>query len=876
MSMNKNRLHPFFILIGLIFMLISCQKEHFLTNATYRAQVHQDFLERQKLAAGRADALFAGIDTLPLKEREALEFLYAYMPLSDLADYDGSFFLKQVKYAFKAKNSFAWGDSIPETVFRHFVLVYRVNNENLDTARMFIFNELKERIQNMSMYDAALEVNHWCHEKVCYRPSDGRTSAPLATIKSTFGRCGEESTLAVTALRAVGIPARQCYTPRWAHTDDNHAWVEVWVQGKWYFMGACEPDAELNMGWFAGPSARTMMVHTNVFGKYDGDEEINWQTPLFSRINLLSNYTDTRKIKITVADTNGHVVPDADIKYKLYNYAEYYPIAQNKTNQSGETSLTTGYGDLLIWACKDGQYGYQKIDVRKDSSLTLVLNRSGFQSYIENFEMIPPIEKHHLKTVSENKIAQNGRRLMYEDSVRTAYLATFISDDKIAEIKNDNLTSEQIHAFVKKSEGNYAEIIAFLNQNSTKKEKLYLNEFLNALSDKDFRDAEASILQQHVTFFESEKYPLEVYLKGILPARISNEGLRSWRLFLTENMRAELGTNITSKTVKEWTINHIAIDNEANYFNCPLSPQGVYELRVSDKHSRDIFFIAACRALNIPAYMDPATNQLFVYEIDKWHIISFDHAQQDIAHMGTLILTVSDKTERKPDYWIHYTLAKFENGDFVTFDYENDARIAHFPATLQVETGYYMLSTGIRYSDGTALSRLDFFTIDPHQTISKEIIIRKLEPRNQSFGTINTNYDLRIKDKYVKVSEMIKEKAMVVCFIDPSREPTKHLLKDIKALKQDFEKWNGTMLFVLPEDKATPDFNFAHWGLPKNAYCVEDKANAWFNHILTTTGQDFGDNYPVVYIITPKGELTFKTEGYRIGTGELIYRSLNL
>ena len=35
---------------------------------------------------------------------------------------------------------------------------------------------------------------------------------------------------------------RQGYTPRWAHTDDNHAWVEAWVNGKWYFLGACEPE----------------------------------------------------------------------------------------------------------------------------------------------------------------------------------------------------------------------------------------------------------------------------------------------------------------------------------------------------------------------------------------------------------------------------------------------------------------------------------------------------------------------------------------------------------------------------------------------------------------------------------------------------------
>ena len=92
-----------------------------------------------------------------------MEFLYAYMPYSDLADYDQSFYLQQVRAAFAARERFSWGSKIPEDIFRHFVLVYRVNNENLDTARLLMQKELAPRVEGLSMYDAALEVNHWCH-----------------------------------------------------------------------------------------------------------------------------------------------------------------------------------------------------------------------------------------------------------------------------------------------------------------------------------------------------------------------------------------------------------------------------------------------------------------------------------------------------------------------------------------------------------------------------------------------------------------------------------------------------------------------------------------------------------------------------------------
>lgn len=140
---------------------------------------------------------------------------------------------------------------MPDHLFLHFVLPYRVNTENIEDSRGILHEALAERTKSLSMADAILETNYWCHEKATYIGSDLRTISPLTMIRNARGRCGEESTLAVAALRSIGIPARQVYTPRWAHCDDNHAWVEAWADGKWYYFGACEPEARLNQGWFS-------------------------------------------------------------------------------------------------------------------------------------------------------------------------------------------------------------------------------------------------------------------------------------------------------------------------------------------------------------------------------------------------------------------------------------------------------------------------------------------------------------------------------------------------------------------------------------------------------------------------------------------------
>ena len=234
--------HLFFSisLVSACLLSTGCDSEkHFINNPDYLSKVENDFAGKKAvIKSGNLFDIFS--KNLTTEEKEALQFLYAYMPLSDIADHSGDYFLENVRLSLNVREESSWGKNIPEDIFRHFVLPISVNNENLDNSREYFQKELWPRVKDLSMLDAVLETNHWCHEKANYTPSDIRTSAPLATIKTAYGRCGEESTLLVAALRGVGIPARQVYTPRWAHTDDNHAWVEAWVDGKWNFLGACE------------------------------------------------------------------------------------------------------------------------------------------------------------------------------------------------------------------------------------------------------------------------------------------------------------------------------------------------------------------------------------------------------------------------------------------------------------------------------------------------------------------------------------------------------------------------------------------------------------------------------------------------------------
>ncbi len=867
----------FTLMAACLVLTTACHKEkHFLTDKTYRKQVHDDFLQRQELASNRSEALFAGMDTLDTETREALEFLYAYMPYSDLADYDQTFYLQQIKSAFAARERFSWGKKVPEDIFRHFVLVYRVNNENLDSARLLMQRELAPRIEGLSMYDAALEVNHWCHEHVAYRASDGRTSAPLATMRTSLGRCGEESTFTVTALRSVGIPARQCYTPRWAHCDDNHAWVEVFIadSNQWYFLGACEPDPELNMGWFAVPSTRCMMVHSKAFGRYHGDEEVVTQTPLYSELNLLSHYAPTRKVTVTVFNSDNKPVEGAEVKFKLYNYSEFYPLATLKTDKEGKASLTTGLGDLLIWATDSNHYNYVKLDVRKEAETEIYLTREGYEApdahprsedYTEMMEMVPPAAGEPKVTPDKEKVDRNAKRLVYEDSVRGAYVATFPRQEHYREVSglkpHPALTDAQAWEIIKKSEGNYAELARFLNDHSDK----HLYDYLLSFSDKDMRDITAETLEAHLT--EPDSHPYEVFKKGLLPARISNEMVRPWRQFLAEKMSGTKDVNSLITWVKE----HITVDNSGNYYNCPISPRGVYELRHADPHSRDIFFVAACRSVGIPAYLDNATNIIYVWEEANWKAINLGA----VIPQPSVKLTLTYKATQalaKPVYWSHFTLAKYENGDFKTFDFEEDSRMSHFPATIDLEPGYYCLMTGNRYPEGDVLTRAEYFTVEADQKIDKEIILRPLVDRTNAVQA-RIDPDQEIVPDMSTVADYAGSTGMLFLFVGDYKEPSKHLIKEIQSLSDAYKKWGGMIYLVAPAS-AKP----TTWKIP-NADCIIREPNQkdpFENQILQALKLDLRNDYPLVALVNNKGEILFHSHGYSIGLAEQILKKLTV
>ena len=851
-------------------------------------QTLADFEARQ--AALTEGDLFSVFDQdLTADEEAALKFLYAYMPLADIVDHSGAYWLRNVDCALKARKEMAW--NVPDREWRHFVLPVRVNNEDLDDFRALMYDSLKSRVEGMTMEEAVLEVNHWCHERVIYTPSDARTTSPLASIKTAYGRCGEESTFTVAALRTIGIPARQVYTPRWAHTDDNHAWVEAWVDGRWCFFGACEPEPVLNLGWFNSAASRGMLMHTRVFGNYQGPEEVVLRTARNTEINVIDNYAPATGIaNVEVVDTAGQPVDSASVEFKLYNYAEFYTVATKYTDAEGHTSLSAGLGDMLVWASKDGRFGFAKVTFGSDILTCITLDKTGGEQYEIELDITPPAESANLPEVTEVQRTENDRRMALEDSIRNAYVATFMTDSAAhAFAKEQGLPEDEAVRLLTASRGNHEVIREFLASLATPEEKQTGLQLLSVVAQKDLRDVTLDVLNDHLRNTPSGSSSL--YGEYVLNPRISTELLTPYKSFFIENIAEADREAYKQEPAKlaQWVAENIKLDPDCNIGACPISPAGVWTARVANATSRDIFFVAAARSCGIAARIDEVTRKVqFADSQGEWVDVNFDGVEPTATPKGKLVARYTPtKLIDDPKYYAHFSISKVTpTGSLSLMNYEEGELDMGGGTTwsnllkrgTQIDAGNYIMVTGTRLANGGVLARLTSFSVDEGKTTTLDLTMREPTDEIAVIGSFDSEskYKPLDSDELKSILSTTGRGYFVVAVLGPGEEPTNHALRDIAALKDKFEECARPMVLLFPSEQAAGKFNVDEFpGLPSTISYGIDSDGSIQKQIAEGMKLNSKTQLPMFIIGDTFNRVVFVQQGYTIGLGAQIIAVAN-
>lgn len=772
----------------------------FLITPPYKA----DILRQYDRNLSRYPVVKAEVDAFLQKKDETfslcLQYLYGHMAAQDVLSASVSVFASYVQATLEAFAQIEYANAVPQEIFFPYVLYHRVNSECLDDSRGYLQAELLPYVRGKTMAQAALAVNYWCYAHATYTPADDRTLGPLAVLRRTLGRCGEESVLAVAALRSVGIPARQCYCPRWSHCDDNHAWVEVWIDGDWHYMGACEPEPVLDRGWFTAAASRAMRVDTR---EWYGEE-------LYKTVNCTARYTDARILTVRVTE-NGIPVSGAKVRFQIVNYSELFTLWEAETDGSGLVRFETGAGDLFVYAQLGEKVALEKVDLRLQDSVTVEL-QAAFPAQLQA-DLVPP--------------ADHSGVVPFDDPERHRQL----------------LRQCEAHLAAHRAAPNAAEVDAFLQEDryplSLKKA------LLDTLRPKDLVDITCETLTDALETANTvrDHYPEDIFRSYILAPRIADEMLLPER----QKIRQLFPTGFADPTeIHAWMRKNMEILPDEGVSHYYPSAYGCLRCRQVPGFAFDMVFVALCRAFCFPSRLESHTGHA------QWFADSIWHSIRPESKPVMLTLTAG----KKLNYFEHFTIGQWDGSDFRTLKYPD--LVIDGSHIFRLQPGYYRITVTTRQIDGTASVTLWHLTLSGDQTLHITPAADQTAQR-----LTNIPLTLPAGPLKLRLDEMPGRNLLLI-FADPGSEPTEHLLREMLESAAAFQTLSCRILLLVAKeaDISHPTLHRLQAQLPEmEVLCLQDPEALAALHLQMQVGDL---RLPFVVCADGRGRGVYADANYRI------------
>ena len=782
----------------------------------------------------------------------ACKYLYAFMPYSDIGNYPFEVFLDYAVNGVKLWKENPRIADMPEDIFLNYVLFHRVNEEEIAPCRTFFYEELAERTKGMDIRAAALEINYWCAQESAYHCTDDRTLSAISVYRRGIGRCGEKSVLAVNALRSAGVPSRQVYAPKWSHCDDNHAWVEIWSGGQWYFIGGGEPEQILNKGWFTNASSRAMMVHSRVFDTKIPDGEIIGKDGMVTMMNELKRYAIVKEISVQVKDEEGKPVSGADVSFEVMNYSEYAPIAEKKTDENGRAVLTTGLGSLHVSVniCRDGQWlsaaGFMDTSKEDACEISLKVQSENEKEIWKAVDMIAPHDapvNTDMPTAEQKKVG--NKRLAEANAYR--------------ERKLQNWSNPECALFLNKKVQGIEEAVAY-----SFREKL-----LDVLSEKDRIDCTAEVLEEHLEYANPYHGMMkeETFVSYVLNPRVDDEVLQKYRKEIKEHFSKEEKKDLREDPEKIWKLVNAGIKSMPDKERASVitTPSGCLKTETGSFLSKKILFVAIARTLGIPARLNPNDRSMEYMKNGK-----FVSVLAKTEKNCSLILRAEDDTVWK--YFQNWSIARMENGRYVSLKLGN-MLFENQMLKLWLIPGEYRIITSNRLPNG------NIFAYEYHLEISagetKEAVMKLREARLEDMleNISMPEFALKREDgSEASAAEITADGKHILMFLEEEEEPTEHILNESMEQDEAFAKSADRIIFVVRSKEALETPTLAKTlAKMKNVSIYFDD----FSEITNTLGRRmYVDPDKLPLIIVTNGSLNgiYATSGYNVGTGDMLLR----
>ena len=312
----------------------------------------------------------------------------------------------------------------------------------------------------------------------------------------------------------------------------------------------------------------------------------------------------------------------------------------------------------------------------------------------------------------------------------------------------------------------------------------------------------------------------------------------------------------TRADILKWIDANIRLENERNPQGLRMAPIDVLHSGKADRRNRDIFYVALCRASGLEEELDPLTGYA-----------SMDHEEQPAVGKGTLAVRYEGLDT--PEYYYQFTLSKIFPGTGATSlctvgeDSDHNPWNTVFP--LEIEEGYYMLTSGTRLADGSVLSHTEFFPVEPNRTTEVPLVMRSADEQLSVLGTMDADRFLSKTGRGYYLLAVLGDRD----------EPTNHCVRQLEAMVSQLEAWGRPLLMAGPAvGRAMASSTATSLGRLSKLIPIEDSDGSVLE-MLTTGVKSDSRQKPVVTICDSFGHIVYFSQGYNTSLAEDLKRVLS-
>lgn len=697
-----------------------------------------------------------------------------------------------------------WGE-IPLDIFLNFVLHPRCSKEKVEACRRFFYQEVEE-LQDDDLVRTILDVNYWCAAHVRYQLTDPRTKSAKFSYLSGSGRCGEKATFLVQVYRSLGIPARSTYVPMWSHTDDNHAWVEVYIDGTWQYLGAGEGEEFLEKAWFSLATTRAPYLLSNAATFFDeGLKTIGDRTRLWKVIDHTAHYTETKTVHVQLKE-----LPSLEeMQVVVLNYASFRPI-NTIFFEEGKACFEFGRGDCFLKAYVDGQLLLKHV---AENETKVIISPLDFIDTKTQFEQNPG-KVGKVKKFPETKSMQEDK-LKWRDEAKKAYAK------KIERVQKEGM-NHKAHAKLDQALAEDAERLR------------------NVMASKDLLDFDADIYIEHFQHVQQfrKSYPEKIFFEYLATPRVHWEELTSYAPLFYERFKNRKDWIENPRLIYQWAANFLHSGSNYAIQNTYMPVNRILDYPYGTEMDLNIFVVAIARSLGIPSRYHQQKDNIEYYDGEKFVSFTSSKPRHLLRIYGDLeAVKVSVNPVPEPASFSENSIEANKEGYF-----EDD----------YIEGSYEIIASK-RLPSGKQVGSIEVIKLD----------------RNMSVEVKDFNIELEDVVENVDISDLlnqlgIHEQKGILVVGKAIEEPTAHVLNELIEQKDFIQDYNIPVLYVEKDSGNYPELlKRAHENLP--SFKILTTFDEHLEEALVRRVFREPKDYPFTCVF--KGGLSqMSTSGYQVNT----------